>query len=62
MGPGWPGSGCDGQGADAGEDLGEQPVPGWRAQGEAAGVADQSGGDADQPVPQGGDLDRKSVV
>src|SRR6478736_9127388 len=48
-------SGRRGQGTDAGKDLGEQPVPGWRAQGERAGVTDQSGGDTDQPVPQGGD-------
>jgi hypothetical protein len=43
-----------GQDADAGEDLGEKVVAGWQAQGERAGVADQPGGDADQPVPQGG--------
>src|SRR3954463_2975313 len=48
-------SGQVGQGAEAGEDLGEQICAGWEAQGEAAGVADQAGGDGDQPPPQGGD-------
>ena len=29
VGAGMAEAGRDGQGADAGEDLGEQPVPGW---------------------------------
>ena len=48
-------SGRRGQGADAGEDLVEQLVSGWWAQGERAGVTDQPGRYPDQPVPQGGD-------
>src|SRR3954447_17524996 len=43
------------QGAEAGEDLREQVVAGWEAQGAAAGVADQAGGDGKQSPPQGGD-------
>src|SRR4051812_32703716 len=31
------------EGAETGEDLGEQVVTGWEAQGQAAGVADQTG-------------------
>jgi hypothetical protein len=48
------GSGGFRQGAEAGEDLGEQVVAGW-AQGELAGVADQAGGHGEQPPPQRGD-------
>lgn len=48
-------SGCCRQGAQSGEDLGEQVVVRWQAQGERFGVVDQAGGDADQAVPQGGD-------
>jgi hypothetical protein len=44
-----------GQGAEAGEDLREQVVAWWEAQGAAAGVADQAGGDGEQSPPQGGD-------
>src|SRR4051795_10000369 len=54
-GPGWAWSGRVREGAEAGEDLGEQVVARWEAQGEAAGVADQASGDGDQPPPQGGD-------
>ena len=35
--------------------LDQQVVVGWQAQGERAGVADQPGRDADEPVSQGGD-------
>jgi hypothetical protein len=38
-----------------GEDLGEQVVAGWQAQGEATGVSDQAGGDGEQPAPQSRD-------
>src|SRR3954454_11430271 len=48
-------SGQVGQGAEAGEDLGEQVLARWEAQGETAGVAKQAGGDGDQPPLQGGD-------
>ena len=53
-GPGWAWSGRCGECADAGEDFVEQLVAGWQAQGERAGVVDQPGRDADQPVPQAG--------
>src|SRR6187549_648578 len=48
-------SGRCGQGADAGQDLVEQVMAGWEAQGERAAVTDQPGRYPDQPVPQGGD-------
>src|SRR4249919_538537 len=49
------GSGWVGEGAETSEDLGEQVLAGWQAQGVAARVADQAGGDGEQPPPQGGD-------
>jgi len=55
VGPGSAWSGRVREGAETGEDLGEQVVAGWEAQGEAAGVTDQAGGDGDQPSSQGGD-------
>ena len=55
VGPGSAWSGRVGQGVAAGEDLGEQVIAGWEAQGEPAGVTDQAGGDGEQPPPQGGD-------
>src|SRR5512133_788419 len=48
-------SGRRGQGADAGEDLVEQVVSRWEAQGELAAVTDQPGRYPDQSVSQGGD-------
>src|SRR5919107_2787818 len=51
----WAWLGRCGEGAEAGEDLGEQVIAGWQPQGEPAGVADQAGGDGDQPSAQGGD-------
>ena len=54
-GPGVAWSGRVWEGAETGEDLGEQVVTGWQAQGKAASVADQASGDGQQPPPQGGD-------
>jgi hypothetical protein len=44
-----------GQGAQAGENHGEEMVAGWQAQDELAGVVDQPARDAQQAVSQGGD-------
>ena len=43
------------EGADAGQDLGEQGLAGWQAQDQRTRVVNEAGGDADQPVPQGRD-------
>ena len=50
------------QGADAGQDLVEQLVSRWWAQGERAGVTDQPRRYADQPVSQGGDHGLTAVL
>lgn len=44
-----------GEGAESGEDLGEQVVPRWQPQGERSGVADEPARDGDQLMSQGGD-------
>ena len=50
------GSGWGGQHQEGGQRAGEQFVPaGSGAQDELPGVADQPGGDGDEPVAQGGD-------
>jgi hypothetical protein len=54
-GPGSAWSGHAWEGAEPGQDLGEQVLAGRQAQGEAAGVVDQAARDGDQPLSQGGD-------
>ncbi len=52
---GWVWSGRGGQCPQPGEDFGEQAVAGREPQDQAASVADDPAGDADQPVAAGGD-------
>ena len=48
-------SGSGGEGAEPGEDLGEQPVPWSQSQDQLPGVADEAAGHGDQPPPEGFD-------
>jgi hypothetical protein len=42
--------------AEPGQDVGEEVLAWWEAQVELSGVADQPGGDVQQPMAQGGEV------